>query len=56
MFSGNVVWICLPAIGKALGAAGSAGESMAIPVASSSLHENPHTDRNGVQAASRSYR
>ena len=56
MFSGNVVWICLPAIGKTLGAAGSAGESMAIPVASSSPHENPQTEPSGVQAASRSYR
>ena len=56
VFSGNVVWICLPAIGKTLGAAGSAGESMAIPVASSSPHENPQTEPSGVQAASRSYR
>ncbi len=32
MFSGNGVWIFLPAIINALGAAGSAGESMAIPV------------------------
>ncbi len=56
MFSEIVVWICLLAIGKACGAAGSAAESMAIPVASSSLHENPHTDPSGVQAASRTYR
>ena len=56
MFSGNGVWICLPAIGNALGAAGSARESMAIPVASSSPHENPRTEPSGVQAASRSYR
>ncbi len=56
MFSGNGVWICLPAIGNALGAAGSARESMAIPVASSLLHENPQTEPSGVQAASRSYR
>ncbi len=56
MYSRNVVWICLPAIGKALGAAGSAGVSMAIPVASSSPHENPQTEPSGVQAASRSYR
>ncbi len=34
-FFGNGVWICLPAIGMVLGAAGSAGESMAIAVASS---------------------
>ena len=32
------------------------GESMAIPVASSSPHENPQTELSGVQAASRSYR
>ncbi len=56
MFSGNGGWIYLPAIGNALGAAGSAGESMAIPVASSSPHENPQTEPSGVQAASRSYR
>ena len=42
-FFGNGVWICLPAIGMALGAAGSAGESMVIPVVSSSPHENTHT-------------
>ncbi len=56
MFSGNGVWICLPAIGKAFGAAGSAGESIAIPVVSSSPHENLQTEPSGVQAASRSYR
>ncbi len=56
MFSEIVVWICLLAIGKASGAAGSAAESMAIPVASSSPHENPQTEPSGVQAASRSYR
>ena len=56
MFSRNGVWICLSAIGKTLGAAGSAGEFMAIAVASSSPHENPQTDPIGVQAASRSYR
>ena len=55
-FFGNGVWIRLPAVGKALGAAGSAGESMATPVASSSPHENPRTEPSGVQAASRSYR
>ncbi len=54
MFSGNGIWICLSAIGKALGAAGSAGESMAILGASSSPHENPQTEPSGVQAASRS--
>ncbi len=32
------------------------GESMAIPVASSSPHENPRTEPSGVQAASRWYR
>ncbi len=56
MFSGNAGWICPPAIGKALGAAGSDGESVAIPVASSSPHEIPQTEPSGVQAASRSYR
>ena len=55
-FFGNGVWIRLPAVGMALGAAGSAGESMATPVASSSPHENPRTEPSGVQAASRSYR
>ena len=44
---------CLPAIGKALGAAASAGGSMAIPMASSSPHQNPQTEPSGVQAASR---
>ncbi len=39
---------------NALGAAESAGESTAIPVASSSPHENPQTEPGGVQAASRS--
>ncbi len=56
MYFGNVVWIRLPAIGMAFGAAGSAGESMAIPVASSSPHENPQMEPGGIQAASRSYR
>ena len=56
MFSGNGVWIYLPAIGMALGAAGCAGESMAIQGASSSPHENPQTEPSGVQAASLSYR
>ncbi len=56
MFLGNGTWICLPAIGMALGAAGSAGESMAIQVASSLPHQNPNTEPSGVQAASRSYR
>ncbi len=56
MFSGNGVWICQPAIGKVLGTAGSAGESMAIPVVPSSPHENLQTESSGVQAASRSYR
>ena len=56
MFSGDGVWFCLPAISDALGAAGCAGESMAIPVASSSPHENHQTEPSGVQAASRSYR
>ncbi len=56
MFSRNGVWIFLPVIGNTLGAAGSAGETMAIPAASSSPHENPQTDPSGVQAASRSYR
>ena len=41
MFSGNGVCICPPAISKALGAAGSGGETVMIPVASSSPHENP---------------
>jgi len=54
VFSGNGVWICPPAIGKALGAAGCARESMVIPVASLSPHKNPHTEPNGDQAASRS--
>ncbi len=53
MFSGNGDWICLPAIGNARGAAGSAGESMAIPVASSSPHENPQTEPSGVRSAGR---
>jgi len=44
VFSGNGVWICPPAISMALGAAGSAGESMAIAVASSWPHENPPTE------------
>ncbi len=56
MFPGNGGWMCVPAIGNALGAAGSAGESTAIPVASSSPHEKPQTEPGGVQAASRSYR
>jgi len=56
VFSGNGVWICLPAIGKALGASGCAGQSMAIPVASSSPHENPQTESSGVQAARPWYR
>ena len=56
MFSGDGVWICLPAIGDALGAAGCAGESMVIPVASSSPPEKPQVEPSGVQAASRSYR
>jgi len=56
VFSRNDGWIYLPAIGNTLGAAGSAGESMAIPVASSSPHGNPQTETSGVQAASRSYR
>ena len=56
MFSGNGAWICLPAIGNALGAPGSAGVSMAIPAASSSPHENPRTERSDAQAESRSYR
>ena len=56
MYFGNVFWIRLPAIGMAFGAAGSAGESMAIPVASSSPHENPQMEPGGIQAASRSYR
>ena len=56
MFSGDGVWICLPAIGDALGAAGCAGESMVIPVASSSPREKPQVEPSGVQAASRSYR
>ena len=56
VFSGDGVWICLPAIGDALGAAGCAGESMVIPVASSSPREKPQVEPSGVQAASRSYR
>jgi hypothetical protein len=48
VFSGNVGWICPPAIGKALGAAGSDGESVAIPVASSSPHENTQTEPGGI--------
>jgi hypothetical protein len=56
VFSGNGAWICLPAIGNALGAPGSAGASMPIPAASSSPHENPQTEPSGAQAASRSYR
>ena len=35
---------------------GSVGESMAIPVASSSPREKPQVEPSGVQAASRSYR
>ena len=56
VFSGDGVWICLPAIGDALGAAGCAGESMVIPVASSPPREKPQVEPSGVQAASRSYR
>ncbi len=56
MFSGNGVRICLPATGNALGAAGSAGESVAIPVAAPSPRENPQTEPSGGQAARRSYR
>jgi len=56
VFSENGVWIFLPAIGNPLGTAGSAGESMAIPVASSSTHENPQTEPSAVQATSRPYR
>ena len=52
VFSGNGVWICLPTIDNALDAAGSARESMAIPVTSSSPHENPQTEPGGCQAAS----
>lgn len=40
VFSGNSGWIRLPAIGNALGAAGRAGESMAMRGASSSPHDN----------------
>ena len=53
MFSGDGVWICLPAISDALRVAGSAGELMVIPVASASPRENPQVESNGVQAASR---
>ncbi len=56
MYCGNGIWICLPVVSNAFGAAGSAGESKAIPVASSSPHENPQTEPSGVQAESRSYR
>ena len=48
-------FVFLP-VGKALGAAGSAAETMAIQMASSALHENPQTEPRSVQAASRSYR
>ncbi len=56
MFSGNGGSIRLPAIDKALSAAGSAGESTAIAVVPSSPHENPQTEPGGIQVASRSYR